>query len=380
MFEPNQTLLIVDDEPRIATSLERMLHKEGYTIHMAQSGKEGLNVLAAHDVGVILSDFMMPEMDGVVFLKQAKEKKPDLVEILITGYASLENALSAINQLHLYGYVKKPWDMEDLKTTLRRAFEHYNLVIQNKMLLKITAEQNLKLKELNENLEDLVRRRTLLLDEAIDEGIAMLATAAEAKDDDTGAHIYRILDITLDISNALGLTAEESDKIGRFSILHDVGKIYVPDSILEKPGPLSEKEWEIMRNHTLAGEKILGVKSFYQIARQIARSHHENWNGSGYPDGLSGSAIPLPARIVAVADVFDALTHKRPYKDAWRLDRTLLEMTTLSGKKFDPDILHVFMGIQRKKADRKNGRIKMLKDRSTNITPGIPSVTDDYGR
>ncbi len=380
MFELNQTLLIVDDEPRVATSLERMLRKEGYTIHMAQSGKEGLNLLEAHDVGVVLSDFMMPEMNGVAFLEQAKKKKPDLVEILITGHASLENAVSAINQLHLYGYVKKPWDMEDLKSTLRRAFEHYNLVVQNRMLLKITAEQNQKLKELNEDLEKLVRRRTLLLDEAVEESIAMLATAAEAKDDDTGAHIYRILDMTLDICNALGLTVEETDKISRFSILHDVGKIYVPDSILGKPGPLSEKEWEVMRNHTLAGEKILGVKPFYQIARQIARSHHENWDGSGYPDGLSGSAIPLPARIVAVADVFDALTHKRPYKDAWSRERTFLEMTNLSGKKFDPDILAVFKEIQQKKNGRKNGREKIVKELSPNIIPGNPSAANDYGR
>lgn len=380
MFEPNQTLLIVDDEPRIASSLERMLRKEGYTIHTVQSGKEGLNVLAAHDVGVVLSDFMMPEMNGVVFLEKAKEQKPDLVEILITGHASLENAVSAINQLHLYGYVKKPWDMEDLKATLRRAFEHYNLVIQNRMLLKITAEQNRKLKELNEDLEELVRRRTLMLDEAVNESIAMLATAAEAKDDDTGAHIYRILDMTLDICNALGLAPGEADKISRFSILHDVGKIYVPDSILGKPGPLSEKEWVVMRSHTLAGEKILGVKPFYHIARQIARSHHENWDGSGYPEGLSGSDIPLPARIVALADVFDALTHKRPYKDAWSRERTLLEMTNLSGKKFDPDILAVFREIQQKKADRKNSREKQRKERPMDIIPGNPTATNDYGR
>ncbi len=355
MFELNQTLLIVDDEPRVATSLERMLRKEGYTIHMAQSGKEGLNVLEAHDVGVVLSDFMMPEMNGVAFLEQAKEKKPDLVEILITGHASLENAVSAINQLHLYGYVKKPWDMEDLKSTLRRAFEHYNLMVQNRMLLKITAEQNQKLKELNEDLEEIVRRRTLLLDEAVEESIAMLAKAAEAKDDDTGAHIYRILDLTLDICNGLGLTTDEAGKISRFSILHDVGKIYVPDEVLRKSGPLTDREQHVMRNHTQAGEKILGVKPFYQIARQIARSHHENWDGSGFPDGLSGSAIPLPARIVAIADAFDEFSHKQPYKGAWSRERVLLEMTNLSGKKFDPDILAVFMEIQQKKAGQKTG-------------------------
>ncbi|RJP80354.1 MAG: response regulator [Desulfobacteraceae bacterium] len=376
MSDSNRTLLIVDDEPRISASLERMLRKEGYTIHTAPSGREGLNILASHDVGVVLSDFMMPEMDGVAFLEKAKQQKPDLVEILITGHATLENAVSAINNLHLYGYVKKPWDMEDLKATLSRAFEHYNLVIQNRKLTEITVEQNQKLKKLNEDLEELVRLRTLLLDEAVQEGITMLATAAETKDDDTGAHIYRILDITLDICNGLGLSATEVDKISRFSILHDVGKIHVPDSILAKPGKLTDNEWKVMRNHTLAGEKILGVSPFYQIARQIARSHHENWDGSGYPDGLSAAAIPLPARIVALADVFDALTHKRPYKDAWNMERALLEMTNLSGNKFDPDILAVFMEIRRKKAERKGTRKNMPIDHHS----GIPSETDDYGR
>ena len=177
----------------------------------------------------------------------------------------------------------------------------------------------------------------------------MLAMGAEAKDDDTGEHILRIQDLTSKICSGLGMSLEESEQISFFSIMHDVGKIHIPDRILQKPGPLNPQEWQVMQTHCLAGEKILGTKPFYQTAREIARSHHERWNGSGYPDGLKGAAIPIAARIVTVADVFDALTHKRPYKPAWPVAAALAEMQTLSAKSFDPDILHVFMQIQTQK-------------------------------
>jgi putative two-component system response regulator len=145
------------------------------------------------------------------------------------------------------------------------------------------------------------------------------------------------------------MSSEESEQISFFSIMHDVGKIHIPDSILQKPGPLTAEEWEVMQTHCIAGEKILGNKPFYQTAREIARSHHERWDGNGYPDGLKGESISLAARIVNVADVFDALTNERPYKSAWPVKEALAEMKTLSGKAFDPKILNVFIGLQVKK-------------------------------
>ena len=135
----------------------------------------------------------------------------------------------------------------------------------------------------------------------------------------------------------------------RLIIMHDVGKIHIPDNILRKPRPLNEEEWTVMKTHTIVGEKILGDKAFYKTAREIARSHHENWDGAGYPDGLEGNAIPLSARIVTVADVFDALTHSRPYKQSWPVEKALIEMRELSGQVFDPEILEVFFKIQDEK-------------------------------
>lgn len=356
MEHQKRTLLIVDDESRIRTSLKRLLRNEEYEILLAESGKEGLSILSEHPVGVIISDLMMPEMDGVTFLERAREISENVVEILLTANATLENALEAINRLHLFGYLTKPWPLDHLKSVVRNAFDHYELIVENIRLQKITEKQNRELVEMNENLEELVRQRTLLLEEALQEGITMLATAAEAKDEDTGSHIYRVLNTTLEICKEMGLPEKEASRISQFSIMHDVGKIHVPDSILLKEGAFTEKEMEQMKKHTTAGEKILGCKPFYQVARQIARSHHENWDGSGYPDGLSGEEIPLPARVVAVADVFDALTSKRPYKDAWSVERALEEMKALAGKKFDPRVVDALLRIQSQKG--KQGFVK----------------------
>jgi putative two-component system response regulator len=344
----NRSLLIVDDEPNTISTLKRQLRRESYFIYSANSGDAGLKFLKENDIGVVLSDLMMPKMDGITFLEIARQIKPDVVRILLTGYGTLKNAMDGINRSQVFGYLTKPWSPEALSGTIEGAFQHYNLVQENKRLQKLTEEQNKQLNIVNENLENLVHERTLELEEAVREGVVMLALAAEAKDDDTGEHIYRIQRSTRDICAALGKSSKESERIAFFSIMHDVGKIHIPDSILQKPGPLTVEEWVVMQTHCIAGWKILGDKPFYQTAREIARSHHERWDGNGYPDGLKWDLIPLPARIVTVADVFDALTHERPYKKAWPLEEALAEMEMLSGKIFDPEILKVFFRIQKK--------------------------------
>jgi putative two-component system response regulator len=348
----NQSLLIVDDEPSVISSLKRELRSEDYTIFSANSGVAGLDILKEHGIGVVMSDFMMPEMDGIAFLESVKQREPDAVRILLTGHGSLESAVAAVNRSQIFGYLTKPWSSDALKGIIERAFEYYNLTAENKRLQKLTYEQNEQLKLINDNLEDLVHKRTLQLEEAVREGIIMLATAAEAKDDDTGEHVYRIRDLTKQICKGLGLSQKECEEISFFSIMHDVGKIRIPDHILKKPGPLTGEEWTVMQTHSLAGERILGDKPFYQTAREIARNHHERWDGSGYPDGLKGDSIPLTARIVTVADVFDALTHDRPYKQAWSVEDAIKEMKMMSGKVFDPEILDVFLKIENDKEPR----------------------------
>ena len=347
----NQSLLIVDDEPKIISSLKRLLRHKNYSIYSANSAKAGLEFLKENNIGLVISDLMMPEMDGITFLETVRQIKPDVVRILLTGHGTLENAMDSINRSQVFGYLTKPWLPEIMSGTIEGAFQHYNLLLENKRLQKLTEKQNKQLNIVNENLENLVHKRTLELEEAVREGVVMLALAAEAKDDDTGEHIYRIQRSTRDICAALGMSSKESEQIAFFSIMHDVGKIHIPDSILQKPGPLTVEEWVVMQTHCIAGGKILGDKPFYQTAREIARSHHERWDGNGYPDGLKEDSIPLPARIVTLADVFDALTHERPYKQAWPLEDALAEMEILSGKVFDPEILKVFFRIQGAKAN-----------------------------
>jgi response regulator RpfG family c-di-GMP phosphodiesterase len=345
------TLLIVDDEQNILNSLKRELKNENYDIYTAGSAKEGLELLNALEVGVLLTDRMMPGMDGIAFLTTVRELYPDIVRLLLTGQATLKSAMDSINHSQIFSYLTKPWESDELKLTISRAFEHYNLLLENKRLQKLTHEQNEALTLMNANLENRVNERTRQLQESIREGIIMLATAAEARDDNTGDHIYRIRELTRKICKGMNLSPRETSDISFFSMMHDVGKIHIPDHILMKPGSLTDDEFNIMRTHAVIGEKILGNKPFYKTAREIARSHHEHWDGTGYPDGLKGEAIPLSARIVAIADVFDALTHDRHYKKAWAVSTAINDMTFLSGRQFDPEAMDVFLRIQSESAD-----------------------------
>ncbi len=340
-------LLVVDDELQVIKSLKRLLRGQDYEILWATGGAEALEIVRSHDIGVVISDQMMPGMDGVTFLEKLGRISPDTVKLMLTGYASFQNALDAINRCHVFEYLQKPWTAESLQQALERAFRHWHLVVENKRLTALTLKQNAELKGLNARLEQRVRDRTRQLEEAVREGVLMLAQAAEAKDDDTGDHVLRMKNLTTAIALEMGLNPQYAEKIGFFSMMHDVGKIHVPDRILKKKSPLTAAEWKIMQRHTVAGEKILGSSSFYDMARRIARSHHERMDGSGYPDGLEGDRIPLEARIVAVADVYDALGHARPYKPAWPRDKVLAEMRHLSGWHLDSEIVSALLEVVR---------------------------------
>ncbi len=202
----------------------------------------------------------------------------------------------------------------------------------------------LESRELNDELEKRVRQRTAELHDANVDALTMLAVASEARDTDTGAHVRRIERMARDTALALGLPDDFAEHLGRSAILHDVGKITVPDGILKKPGRLTDAERTAMQKHTVEGQRILGTNPFFDLARVIARSHHENHDGTGYPDRLAGDAVPLPARIVHVVDVFDALASPRVYKDAWPPDRVVETLRTERGTSFDPAVVDAFLG------------------------------------
>ena len=340
-----KNLLVVDDEPNVLSSIKRLLHNSDINCFTADSGEEGLDIFIKHDIGVVISDQKMPNMSGVIFLKKIMEIAPDTVRILLTGYSSKASAIDAINKSGIFLYLIKPWNNDELISAINRAFDHYILKVDNRRLLELTQQQNAQLKDLNRNLEDKVYQRTRDLHSAVRNGIIMLASAAEAKDDATGDHVQRIALMAEQVCLAMGLSSQDAENIGFFSMMHDVGKIHIPDYILQKKAKLESEEWQIMKTHTIAGEKIIGESKFYSLARQIARSHHERWDGSGYPDGLAEEKIPLPARIVSVVDVYDALVNDRPYKKAWPKAAAVFELQQLAGKAFEPIIVNAFVSV-----------------------------------
>ena len=243
----------------------------------------------------------------------------------------------------LFGRVMKGLvTAQDLRRAQTNLQEQHQAVSE---LSDTVIQQAQKLDEYAATLEDRVRQRTAELEEAQLDAVTMLAVATREKDEDTGGHVQRIQRLTQRTASALGVQPREAEALGRAAILHDVGKLHVPDAILRKPGPLTDPERAIMQQHTVAGERILPDRPFFASARRIARSHHENVDGSGYPDGRRAGDIPLEARIVRVVDVYDALTNRRPYKEAWSPDRAREFLHENRGKMFDADLIAAFVSV-----------------------------------
>ncbi|WNV04822.1 response regulator [Candidatus Methylospira mobilis] len=307
------TLLIVDDDPDVLAALRRAFRK-GYNVVTADNGSAAISILNEQTVHLIICDQRMPGVTGEQVLEHALFKQPDAVRILLTGYSDMESLVACVNEAHIYKYVAKPWDPQELSFTVARALDAYDLK------RRLDEAQG-------------------LLESAYEDAVLMLCIAAEGKDEDTSSHLYRVRHYTETLAIAMGVPAEQAEHMGLMSMLHDIGKLSVPDEILKKPGKLSDDEWVVMKTHSMAGVRILGGNMFYGTAREICAGHHENYDGSGYPYGIKGSDIPLSARIVKVADVFDALTTKRPYKDAWPVERAMAEINDKKSIMFDPDIV-----------------------------------------
>jgi len=341
----DHTILFVDDEVNILKALKRLTRHEPWTVLCASRGAEALETLERSPAQVVVSDQRMPEMSGVDMLQAVRDRYPDVVRMMLTGYTEMNVAVDAINRGEIYRLITKPWNDEELKATIRQAFDHYDLKREIKRLNQVTREQNFKLQDMNRNLEGMVRERTKQLAEkhqelrtAYIETIRALAEAVDAKDAYTRGHSERVGVYASKLAREMSFPKEFIERVYIAGVLHDVGKIGVPDHIITKPDRLTDAEYDEIKKHPEIGAKILEPVTFLADIVPCVRHHHEWYDGSGggYPMRLAGDRIPLPSRVILVADTVEAMTSDRPYRKALPLEKVVSELHRYAGTQFDP--------------------------------------------
>lgn len=319
-------ILVIDDEPANLRLLKRVLGSE-YDTFCANSGNEGLEFLKQEQFSLIITDQRMPGMSGVEVLQQSLNLAPSAVRILLTGYTDIQALIDAINTGQVYKYIQKPWDAEDLRLTVRRALEAWDLKNRNEELV---SELQAALKEL----------------ENISVGtIVALANALDAKCDYTSGHSLRVSRYSVCIGRKLGFTPDELKDIELAGILHDIGKIGVPEAILWKPGRLDPEEQKIMSVHPVRSAQMIEEIEQFERVRLWVRHHHEHLDGSGYPDRLAGKDIPLGSRVILVADAYDAMTSDRPYRKSIGFEKATAELRKYAGRQFEHDMVEALLAV-----------------------------------
>ena len=326
-------ILIVDDEIEITEILADLL-SEDYECSRAGSAEEALTRLQQGEFQLVISDITMPGMSGLDMIPHVKELSPDTVVVMISGMQTVESAIGAL-RLGAFDYLMKPFDLRQVEAVVKRALEHHDLVV---------AKQRYE-----NHLEELVEQRTAELDRALNslEGayrstLKALTAALETRDSETHGHSERVVSYSLRLGREYGLNSAQMKSLEFGSLLHDIGKIGVPDSILRKPAKLTEEEWVRMREHPLHGQQILRGIEFLQGASRVVAQHHEKWDGTGYPLGLRNEDIDICARIFAVADAFDAITSDRVYRSGKPYEAAAQELDDWAGRQFDPKVVEAF--------------------------------------
>jgi putative nucleotidyltransferase with HDIG domain len=330
-----EKILVVDDEEAIREVVSTLLETQGYRCTVCSNGRMALESFRGNLFDLVLSDIVMPEMDGLKLLSELRLEDPDVPVIMVTAMHDISIALEAI-RAGADDYILKPFERDQLYLSVRRALEHRQLVLENRTY--------------QSDLEHLVAERTqqlsialLDLEQSYDYTLEALGGALDAKDAETEGHCQRVTAFTIAIARAMDVDKSLLRQIARGAFLHDIGKMGVPDQILRKPGPLTEQEREIMRKHCQIGFDVLERIPFLKEAAEIVLTHQECYDGSGYPRGLKGEQIPLGARIFAVADTLDAMISDRPYRKALPISAARAEIQLYSGRQFDPDVVQIFM-------------------------------------
>jgi len=336
MFE-NQSatprLLIVDDEPEVRSVLRDLLSVT-YECVEASSAEEALQQLRENDYQLVVSDITMSGMSGLDMIPHVKAISPDTVIVMISGMQTIESAIEAL-RLGAFDYLMKPFDLRQAEAAVARALEYHGLVVAKRRY--------------EDHLEELVEQRTAELDQALDslEGayrttLKALTAALETRDAETHGHSERVVTFSMRLGCEYGLDNAHMKALEFGSLLHDIGKIGVPDAILRKPAQLTDEEWVRMREHPLHGQQILRGIEFLEGAARVVAQHHEKWDGSGYPLGLKSEDIDVCARIFAVADAFDAITSNRVYREGRSYEAASKELDQWAGRQFDPKVVEAF--------------------------------------
>ena len=324
-------IVVLDDEPANVSLLVQLLRESGHTnVHGLNDPRQLMELLDQHAIDLLLLDLKMPHLDGYQIIEQVQSLEYPPCVLVLTAHVDRDSRLRAL-KLGARDFVPKPFDAEELLTRVRNLVE--------------MRRSQASLRQQNKTLETHVRERTQEIHDTRLEIIRRLGRAAEFRDNETGLHIIRMSKISQIVGRAAGMSVPEAELLLNASPMHDIGKIGIPDRILLKPGKLDADEWRIMQTHARIGAELLDGHDapLLAMARDIALTHHEKWDGSGYPNGRRAEEIPLVGRIVALADVFDALTSTRPYKAAWPVEQALDHIRAQRGVHFDPYLTDAFM-------------------------------------
>ncbi len=326
-------LLIVDDEAEVRGVLHDLL-SFSYECGEASSAEDALAQLRASEYQLVISDITMSGMSGLEMIPHVKVISPDTVIVMISGMQTIESAINAL-RLGAFDYLMKPFDLRQAEAAVERALEHHELIVAKRRY--------------ENHLEELVNQRTAELDDALGSlenayrsTLKALTAALETRDAETHGHSERVVTFSLRLGREYGLSSAEMKSLEFGSLLHDIGKIGVPDAILRKPAKLTDEEWVRMREHPLHGQQILRGIKFLEGAARVVAQHHEKWDGSGYPLGLKGEEIDICARIFSVADAFDAITSDRVYRQGRSYEAAAAELDEWVDRQFDPKVVEAF--------------------------------------
>ena len=342
-------ILIADDEEMIRELINITLSKEGFICHQAASAEEGLDIVNSQKLDLALLDIMMPGRSGIELLKDIKKLTPDTTVLMITAMNDMDTALSCIH-FGAEDYITKPFNLDRVLLTVKNTLEKRRLALENQ--------------EYQTNLENKVREQTEMIravmgeiNLAYEHTLAALIRALDAREKEVGSHSERVMAYANLLAEAAGIDGRGRSILAKGALLHDIGKIGISDNILLKPGKLDEAEWEIMRQHPAVGFQILSDIKYFSGAAELVLSHHERYDGTGYPNGLSGLSIPISARIFALVDTLDAMTSDRPYRKALSFDAVCAEVVKCSGGQFDPNLVHIFLSIPKASWEAAAGKV-----------------------